>query len=81
MAMLQHHVQTIEDLLVVVAGHGLDEHAHGPGVSEADVGAADAPEGLAAEEIWVPVLAENHSAGVLVDVVLPVAEADQGQGE
>lgn len=73
--------QASEDLVVVVARHGLHEHAHGPRALEADVRAADAAEGVSGEVVRVALLGQDHASCVLVGGVVGGDEAEEREGE
>ncbi|KAJ8611687.1 hypothetical protein MRB53_037798 [Persea americana] len=73
--------QILHNLVVVVARHGPDQQRHGPRVYRANVRPADAAERPAVEEVRVALLAEDHAARVLVDLIVSIDEAQQRQGE
>ena len=65
---------------IVGSGEGAHDDAHGPCHVVADVGTADALEGLAAEEVGV-VGAPDEAAGVEIDRVVGRDNAEIGHGQ
>lgn len=73
--------ETFHNFIVALAGHGLHEDAHGPGMLVSDMRATNTLKVLTGEVVRVALLLHDHLASIFIDFVVSIREAEERQCE